>query len=314
MKKKSIFVGLLIYILMSINVLAQDEHQNSKNNSSTVIEQKDKKNDDSVLAIVNGKKIIKSFFDDRYHNLPLKTQKKILARVISSELLVQYTSKHALYNDQEIINKVLKNGNKLKQEGKKFTEEDKRMVLGLTVANILAKEYADNNVTEKLAKEYYSERKNNFKNMKYAKYHSIETTEKVKAQKIIKDLEKAQDKKKTFLNLKSQYDLSTDKKEGILPKKVYKFGRNNNVYNKTLFNLAGGDYNKEPIEFEGNYYIIFSEQSSNSKKIPTYAELEENIYSILKYKKAKEWLNDKVEELKKSSEIVNYLDDLKDEQ
>jgi len=262
---------------------------------------------DKVLAIVNGKEIYKSSFGEQYNKFKLDKKKKLLQRVISSEILVQYAEKHVLYKDKALIEKVKKHAKKVKLANKKFTNLDYRMVLGLNVIEKLAKEYAfDKANNPKNIHQYYIKRDQNFKGMPYVDAYSIKSNTKKEAENIIKELNsnKSKDKKKIFIELAKKYQPNKDSHLG----KIYKFGIDNNIFNRTLFSLKTNQYNLAPIKFKDSFYILYVALKNTALKAPSEKELTSNIKHILQYKLKNEWINSKLEELQKKSKIINNLE------
>lgn len=298
--------------LLNVETIVASEHNQSKINVSKpkVTQKQSHENnttqEDKVLAIVNGQKIMQSYFDQGFFAAPHTHQVKILQRAISSELLVQFASKQPLYLDKTLIQKVNDHAQRLRAEGKKFTNVDHRMVLGLTVINKMANEYAMNEMTDEKIAKYYNERKRNFRHMKYVEAYSIKVSTLEEAKKIIHELDenKNDNKKSAFIQLA---ELHNKDKTSQYTGKVYKFGIPRNAYNLALFSLKKSSYTTTPIAFENSYYIIYCDRKSNTQEAPSVKELDSNIRYVLKLKLGNEWTRTKLDELKKVSIIKNNL-------
>ena len=297
MKKKYIAMALAV-TLFNVEMALANEVKTDIN--TTKVEQKDK-----VLAIVNDVKIMQSSFSKEYDRLELKYKKKQLDRVISSELLVQYAEKQPLFKDKNLIEKTEKHEKKVKENGGKFTKLDYRMVLGLHVIQKLADEYALKQTSDDDIHRYYIKRRQNFKGMPYVDAYTIKVTTKEKADEIIKKLkaDKSKNKKDFFLKLMKEYKVD---KIGNLGR-VYKFGIDNDVYNRALFSLKSNKFSLTPVEVDKNYYVMYVEKKATATKAPLEKELKSNMIKVLQYKARNEWMNFKLEELKKKAKIVNYL-------
>ena len=299
MKKKYIAMALAA-TLFNVNVALAKEVKKDTNKSKVIVEEKD-----LLLATVNGKKIMKSYFSKDYDTLTLDWKKKRLDRVISSELLVQYAEKQPLFKDEKLIKEVNKYAEKTKKEGGKFTDLDYRMVLGLHVIQALADEYALKQASDDDIHRYYIKRRQNFKGMPYIDAYTIKTSTKEKAEEIIKELtsNKSKNKKAFFLKLMKKYKVEDIGKLG----RIYKFGIDNNVYYRALFSLKTNQFSSIPVEVDNSFYVMYVELKSTASKPPLEQELKSNIVQILQHKARNEWVNFKLKELKKEAKIVKKL-------
>ena len=261
----------------------------------------------TILAIVNGKNILKSSFDKSYEKLTLKQKKETLKEVISTELLVQYAEKQPLYKDKKLIEKVKNYRKDLKEKGKKFTDLDFRMVLGLHVIRSLVHTYAEKEATDDNIHHYYVQRRNNFKGMPYVDAFFIKTSSKKIAEEIIEEInsDTKKDKKEIFLKLMKKNHMENIGNLG----RVYKYGIEKSLFNQSLFLLKRNEYSLKPLKIDDNdYRIIFIENKSTLKKVPSEIDLKSNMSFMLKYLAKQEWIDYKIKELKKNAKIMNFLE------
>ncbi len=295
MKKQYIALSL-ITILSSTNILPANETINPSAPKS--IEKKD-----TLLVIVNGHEIWESYFDKSFQKMTANNKNNKIDDIINAELLVQYASKQKLFHDKALNLEVKAYGEKLKAKGKKFTDKDYRMVLGLTVIDRLSESLVKNDITDEEVNLYYKQRKKNFKYLPFVDTIVLTLTSKNDIEKILKIMKdvKESEKKETFLSFAKKY---TKEKKDTYIKREYKFGLPTTPFTIKLFSLKKGAYTKNAIEMPDNTYrLIYCVNKGTVSKAPSREELDKNIRFILTYKKKLAWVTEKINELKKKSKI-----------
>jgi len=261
------------------------------------------KKDDMLLAIINGHKIWKSDFDKNFEQSNSENKNKKINDIINATILVQYASTQTLFNDKKLNLEVKEYEKTLKSKGKKFTNKDYRMVVGLTVIDRLAEEYAKNGISDEAVDSYYKKRKKNFSSLPFVDSIILTFSSKEEAERVLTLIKKVKktEQKETFLKLAKKYGQN---RKGTYIKREYKFGLATTPFNLKLFSLKKGSYSDTIIPLsDGRYKIIYCVNKGVVSKAPSRDELDKNIRFVIKYKKKLTWVSDKLSELKKEAKI-----------
>jgi parvulin-like peptidyl-prolyl isomerase len=166
----------------------------------------------------------------------------------------------------------------------------------------MQKEFKNVSVSDKDAKDFYNKNKEKFKVPATLEARHILTKTENEAKAIIKDLDKAKDKKATFVELaKSKSVGPSGPKGGYLGK----FTENQMVpeFSKAAKALNKGKYSATPVKTQFGYHVIYLEDKKPASDL-AYDKVKEKIKQMVVQGKFQEHIQSKVDALKSKAKIV----------
>lgn len=221
-----------------------------------------------------------------YENLPQETKQKVLDQVVEKKLLSQNALKSSAVSSNEY--KVALD--KLKQE--------------LALEVWMQSEFKKVNVSDKDAKDFYNNKdnKSKFEVPATMEANHILTKEESEAKAIIKELDKAKDKKAKFIELaKSKSVGPTGPKGGYLGK----FNEKQMVpeFSKAAKALKVGEYSKVPVKTQFGFHVIYMQDKKDSTTLK-FEQVQDKIKESLAKMKFQEIIKSKIDSLKAKAKIV----------
>ena len=244
-----------------------------------------------VVATVNGDKITKQDVaillgnpNINFDSLPKKNKNQILDQIINNKLLTKKAISNGIEKDKEYK----ENLEKLKED--------------LALRVWLKKESEKITVSEKEAKDYFNENKTQFKVPATLEARHILTKTEKEAKDIIKDLDKAINKKDTFVELAKTKSVGPSGPKGGY---LGKFPETKMVpeFSKAAKALAVGKYSKTPVKTQFGYHVIYLENKEAEKNL-AYDEIKDRIKQVLKQKKFSDKLQSEANKLRDKAKIV----------
>lgn len=244
-----------------------------------------------VVATVNGDKITKQDVaillgnpNINFDSLPKKNKNQILDQIINNKLLTKKAISNGIEKDKE------------------FKENLEKLKEDLALRVWLKKESEKITVSEKEAKDYFNENKAQFKVPATLEARHILTKTEKEAKDIIKDLDKASNKKDTFVELAKTKSVGPSGPKGGY---LGKFPETKMVpeFSKAAKALAVGKYSKTPVKTQFGYHVIYLENKEAEKNL-AYDEIKDRIKQVIKQKKFSDKLQSEANKLRDKAKIV----------
>ncbi len=219
-----------------------------------------------------------------FDSLPKKSKNKVLEQIIEKKLLTANAVKSGIDKDVTYKNAL----EKLKKD--------------LALEVWMQKEYKTIKVSNKEKKDYYNKNKAQFKVPATLEARHILVKTEVEAKNIIKELDKAKNKKDEFIALaKSKSVGPSGPKGGYLGK----FPETQMVleFSKAAKALSKGTYSKKPIKTQFGYHIIYLEDKVASKNL-SFDQVKNRIGQLLAQEKFREHIKTKSDSLREKAKIV----------
>ena len=220
----------------------------------------------------------------KFDDLPKKSKNQVLEQIVEKKLLTEKAVKSGISKDK-----------KYKDTLEKFKKE---LALEIWMQNEAKKIKID----DKELKSFYDKNKDKFKVPATLEARHILTEKEADAKDIIKELDKAKDKKAEFEKL------AKERSEGpSAPKGGYlgKFPETQMVpeFSKAAKALKVGTYSKTPVKTQYGYHIIYLEGKEAPKTL-TFNEVKGKIKQVIFQEKFQKHIRAQAEELKSKAKIV----------
>jgi peptidyl-prolyl cis-trans isomerase C len=236
-----------------------------------------------ILATVGGFPITDKDVDDFLLSLGQRAQsyntpegrKAVLNQLVSNKLLLLDAKRNLLERDAEFRDKL----NALKDQ--------------LLVSYAGEKAISGAKVTDAEAKSYYEENKAQFMTEESVGASHIL----VKTEELAKEIyENIISGKTTFEDAAREFSTCPSKENGG---SLGEFGRGQMVpeFDTAVFSMSVGEISKEPVKTQFGYHLIRLDSKNEAKEIP-YAEISENIKSMLLSEKQRKSYESKINQLK----------------
>ncbi|AXH08839.1 peptidylprolyl isomerase [Malaciobacter halophilus] len=242
-------------------------------------------------ATVNGEKITKNDLEVVLRNpnidfdlLPKDRKDKAIQQAIEKKLLTSEAIKSGVQKD------------------KAFKDALERIKKDLALEIWMQNQFKKIKVTEKEQKDYYNTNKSRFKTPATLEARHILLKTEADAKKAIEKLNKAKNKKETFVKLAGEMSKGpTASKGGYLGK----FPENRMVpeFSAGAKALNVGEYSKKPVKTQFGYHVIFLESKEPAKTLE-YAKVQKKIEEFLLQDKFRKSISDTAKRLKKQAKIV----------
>ena len=166
----------------------------------------------------------------------------------------------------------------------------------------MQKEYKKVKVSDKEKKDYFNKNKEQFKVPATLEASHILTKTEKEAKDIVKELDKAKNKKDEFIKLAKAKSVGPSAPKGGY---LGKFPETQMVpeFSKAAKALKKGEYSKTPVKTQFGYHIIFLEDKIASKALE-YKEVEKRISQALIQQKFREHIKKESDALRKNAKIV----------
>ncbi len=245
----------------------------------------------TYLAKVNGEKIT---LDDvamilrnpniKFDTLPNKSQKQIINQLIDKSLLSQKAASSAIKND------------------KAYKDALKKLKKDLSLEIWMQREFAKISISKTEKEKYYSSNKEKYKTEAVLEARHILTKTKKEAEDIIKELNKAKNKKETFIKLAKEKSVGPSGKKGGY---LGKFEENKMVpeFSAAAKALDKGTYTKQAVKTQFGYHIIYLEDKKKSS-ISTFDKVKLSIEQSIKQTKFRNKIKSITKKLRKTAKIV----------
>ncbi|MFQ6039847.1 MAG: peptidylprolyl isomerase [Candidatus Poribacteria bacterium] len=241
--------------------------------------------EEAVLAVVNGEKITMNDYNNKLKQLSAfekaryrgeSGHKEFLKALVRQKMMVQEAKKIGLDEDEEVRRKI-----------ELLTREVTEKVL---VETLIQREVMDKTVvTDKEAKAYYDQHKDEFSEKEKAKARHILVATEEEAQKIRKELESGADFAK--LAESKSIDRHTAKRGGDLG--YFERGKMVPEFEKACFDLKVGEIS-DIVKTKFGYHIIKLEEKKPASVKEFYEandEIKKKLLSDKQQKEYQKWLN-----------------------
>lgn len=273
----------------------------------------------TLLATVNGHNITSEVAGENFAELRDELKEMKVKKLVEKELAIEYAMKsdimksdnfkksfdHIVKMSQKGINteaKSLKEALVLTDES--ISKEQLRSKKGLLAFDMLLDEKAKTIFTDdEVLKEFY---KANFLRYNMPKLYEIShivVNTKAEADAIVKELDEAEIKGKTFHDLALKHSLAPSKEDGGYLGQ-YDLEAMNSMMVKEVENLPMGMYSKS-VKTEFGYEIIFLIGKQEAKKM-TFEQAKKTVKRDYVKHVVIEWAFKEIEKLKENSEIKYY--------
>ncbi len=244
-----------------------------------------------TYATVNGQKvedrdiaaILQVIPGAQFNKMSKTQQKKIIEQAVEKKLLAEKAIKSGVEKDPQYI----KSLDGMKKE--------------LALEVWMKKQFDAVKVSDKELKAFYDKNIKMFKQPATAKARHILVKTKAEAQKIIKELAKAKDKKAKFIELAKKKSTGPSAANGgdlgwFDAKRMVK------PFSDAAFKLKKGDYTKTPVKTQFGYHVIFLEDKKKAGNV-SFEQAKPNIQQSLKVRKFQENMKKTAKELKAKADI-----------
>jgi parvulin-like peptidyl-prolyl isomerase len=210
-------------------------------------------------------------------------KKKIIDQAIEKKLLAE---------------KAMKAGMEKEPEFKKALESVKR---DLALELWMKKQFEAIKLTDKEMKDFYNKNKKMFQKPETAKAKHILLTSEADAKAVIKELNKAKDKKAKFIELAKTKSTGPSGPNGgdlgwFDKKRMVK------EFSDAAFKLKKGTYTKKPVKTQFGYHVIYLEDKKPAGSV-SFDQAKPSIQQSLKVKKFQEKMKEITKKLRSSADI-----------
>ena len=266
---KKIVSGIFISLALSTASFSASTYLAKVNNENITL--------DDVAMILRNPNI-------KFDTLPKQNKEQIINQLIDKTLLSQQAIKSKIQNNQAYKDAL----KKLKKD------------LGLEIW--MQKEFSKINVSKKEKEKYYANNSIKYKTDAVLEARHILLKTKKEAQDIIKELNKAKNKKETFIKLAKEKSVGPSAKKGGY---LGKFKEKDMVeeFSKATISLNNGMYTKQAVKTQFGYHIIYLE---DKKEFPnkSFKKVENSIEQNLKQTKFRNKLKLITKKLRKTAKII----------
>lgn len=243
---------------------------------------------DETVVKTESSKITKSQIIEELQALPPQTKMFLSSAEGTKRLKEELIKRELLYEEAK------DRGLQKSEEFKKRMEEFRK----ITLINMLLEEELKKlqNVTEKDAKDYYEQHKEEFIKPQQVRLSQIVVKNEEEAKKVYERLNKGED----FATLAKE--LSRDEKTKTSGGDIGFFSKEqlNQQIQNVVFNLKKGQVSM-PLTYKGELYIF---KVTDIKGTPQeFESIKNQLIEELKIKKQQEWFNNYIEELKKKHKV-----------
>lgn len=243
---------------------------------------------DETVVKTESSKITKSQIIEELQALPPQTKMFLSSAEGTKRLKEELIKRELLYEEAK------DRGLQKSEEFKKRMEEFRK----ITLINMLLEEELKKlqNVTEKDAKDYYEQHKEEFIKPQQVRLSQIVVKNEEEAKKVYERLNKGED----FATLAKE--LSRDEKTKTSGGDIGFFSKEqlNPQIQNVVFNLKKGQVSM-PLTYKGELYIF---KVTDIKGTPQeFESIKNQLIEELKIKKQQEWFNNYIEELKKKHKV-----------
>ncbi len=219
-----------------------------------------------------------------FDSLPKASKDKVLNQIVEKKLLTNNAVKSGVSKDKDY----------------KVALEKLKKDLALEIW--MQKEYKSVKVSEKEKKDYYNKNKSQFKIPTVLEARHILTKTLNDAKAIIKDLNKAKNKKEKFIELAKNKSVGPSAPKGGY---LGKFPETQMVpeFSKAAKALNKGKYSKTPVKTQYGYHVIYLEDKTPAKTLK-YDEVKNRITQVLVQGKFQNKIKTTVDRLRKKSKII----------
>ncbi|WP_404319718.1 peptidyl-prolyl cis-trans isomerase [Malaciobacter canalis] len=242
-------------------------------------------------ATVNGEKITKNDLEVVLRNpnidfdvLPKDKKDKVLEQAIEKKLLTNEAIKSGIEKD------------------KSFKDALEKIKKDLALEIWMQNQFKDIKVTQNEQKDFFNKNKDKFKKPATLEARHILLKTEKDAKTAIEKLNKAKNKKETFIKLAGEMSKGpTASKGGYLGK----FQENKMVpeFSAGAKALKAGEYSKTPVKTQFGYHVIYLESKTPASTM-SYDEVEDKIKEFLLQDKFRKSISDTASRLKKQAKIV----------
>jgi len=239
---------------------------------------------DQVLRVLPNGELIKNF--GGIDKLDDAKRKQIIDLAVDNYLL----SKKAF---QEGIDKT-----------KEYKEELENIKNSLATQLYTKKIINSVKVSDEDAKEYYEKNKDEFKEKEDSvKARHILVKDEKEAKEIIKELEKAKDVEKKFIELAKTKSIGPSGKYGG---ELGWFNKKRMVpaFSKAAFALKKGEWTKKPVKTQFGYHIIYIEDRVNKGDLIPFDKIKNQVKDVLKNQKIKMKIDETIKNLRSKNKVI----------
>lgn len=219
-----------------------------------------------------------------FEALPKKSKDKVLDQVVEKKLLTQNAVKSGVSSDKE------------------YKEALEKLKADLALEIWMQKEFKKVKVSDKDAKDFYDKNKAKFKVPATLEARHILTKTENEAKAIIKDLDKAKDKKAKFVELAKAKSVGPSGPKGGY---LGKFPETQMVpeFSKAAKALSKGTYSKSPVKTQFGFHVIYLEDKKPAENL-AYDKVKGKIKQMVVQGKFQEHIKKQVDSLKSKAKIV----------
>lgn len=219
-----------------------------------------------------------------FSSLPKKSKDKVLDQVVEKKLLSQNAMKSGVTSQAEYKTAL----EKLKSD----------LALEVWMQN----EFKKLSVSNKEQKDFYNQNKGMFKVPATLEASHILTKTEADAKAVIKELDKAKDKKTKFAELAKAKSVGPSGPKGGY---LGKFPENQMVpeFSKAAKALSKGGYSKAPVKTQFGYHVIYLQDKQAASNL-TFDKVQGKIKQSLLQKKFQEIVKKEVDSLRSKAKII----------
>ncbi|NPA60926.1 MAG: hypothetical protein GXO06_01420 [Epsilonproteobacteria bacterium] len=255
-----------------------------------------------TLVTVNGHKIDDSIIPKGYEKLNDEQMANLMEKLIKEELIHQYLLNSNIVKSQE-FNKIYQEQRAVAQKeynrvtGKNLTKAQLRNIKG-TVALMLyqQKQFENINISDSEAKNFYYNNRDKFNFPNSIEIANIVVPTEDEAKQIISRLRGSQNLDEDFIRVAREHKQNGYMGwfgEGMAPKNLF----------DTAYRVKPKRLITKPIRTKYGYHVIYLLNKRSAGEL-TFQEAKESIKNLLKRKRVVESLEDKVNTLYSTAEIV----------
>ncbi len=228
----------------------------------------------AILSVVPGA---------RLDTLKKDQQKKVIEQAVEKHLLAQQAMKSGI------------------EKEKIYQTTLEKMKKDLALEIWMKKQFDAQKVTDAEMKDFYKKNAKMFKQPDMAKAKHILVKTEAEAKKIIAELNKAKDVKKTFIKLAAAKSTGPSGPNGG---ELGWFDRSKMVkpFADAAFALKKGTFTKKPVKTQFGYHVIYVEDKKKAQNVP-FAKAKKNIEQSLKVQKFQAHMKEVSKGLKAKADI-----------